>query len=128
VVPYNRDLCIKYDAHINVERVAVRNVVKYLYKYVHKGHDHATIVLESGTRHDDSEQPRNDFQRNEIQEYLNCHYVSTVESYWWIFEFSLQHQYPPVTKLQYHLLEEQLIVFDETCSILSTNVIHKKQC
>ena len=43
--PYNRDLCVKYDAHINVERVAVHSVVKYLYKYVHKDHDHATIIL-----------------------------------------------------------------------------------
>ena len=82
VVPYNRDLCVKYDAHINIERVAMCSVVKYLYKYVHKGYDRAIIVLESGTRHDDSEQPRNDFQRNEIQEYLECRYVSAVESCW----------------------------------------------
>ena len=44
LVPYNRDLCVKYDAHINVECVAVRSVIKYLYKYVHKEHDRATIV------------------------------------------------------------------------------------
>jgi len=71
VVPYNRDLCVKYDTHINVERVAMRSVAKYMYKYVHKGHDRATIVLKSGTRHDESEQPHNDFERNEIQEYLD---------------------------------------------------------
>jgi len=45
VVPYNRDLCVKYDAHINVERVAMRRVVKYLYKYVHKGHDRAPLKV-----------------------------------------------------------------------------------
>ena len=103
MVPYNRDLCVKYDAHINVECVAMRSVVKYLYKYVHKGHDGATVILESGIRHDDSEQPRNDFQRNEIQEYLDYSYVFPVDSCWLIFEFSLQHQYPLITKLQYHL-------------------------
>jgi len=91
----------------------VRSVVKYLYKYVHKGHDRATIVLKSGTRHDDSKQRRNDFQTNEIQEHLDCRYVSAVESCWRIFEFTLQHQYPSVTKLQYHLPGEQLIVFDD---------------
>ena len=60
VVPYNRDLCVQYDAHINVEHVAERDVVKYLYKYLHKGHDRTTIILESGIRHDDSEQRSND--------------------------------------------------------------------
>ena len=79
------------------------NVVKYLYKYVHKGHVCATIILESGIRHDESEQPRNGRQRNEIHEYLDHRYVSTVESCWRIFEFNLQYQYPPITKLQYHL-------------------------
>ena len=101
--PCNRDLCIKYDVHINVERVVVRSVMKYLYKYVHKGHNPATIKLESGIRHDDSEQHRNNRQRNEIWEYLDSRYVSTIESFWRIFEFGLQHQYPLITKLQYHL-------------------------
>jgi len=113
VILYNRDLCVKYDSHINVKRVAVRSVVKYLYKYVHKGHDRATIVLKSGVRHDDSDQPRNDFQRKEIQEYLDCCYVSTVELCWRIFESNLQHQCPPVIKLQYHLPREHLIAFDD---------------
>jgi len=67
VVPYNKDLCVKYDAHINVECVAERSVVKYLYNYVHKGHDRATIILESGTMHDDSEQPRNGIQKNKFR-------------------------------------------------------------
>jgi len=97
VVSYNRDLCVKYDAYINVERAVVRSVVKYLYKYVHIGHDPATIILKSGIGHDDSEQshndkqrnePRNDRQKNEIQEYLDCCYVSAVESCWRIFEFN----------------------------------------
>jgi len=46
VVPYNRDLCVKYDAHINVERCAQNKVIKYLHKYMHNGPDRATFVLE----------------------------------------------------------------------------------
>ena len=46
VVPYNRDLCVKYDTHINVERCAQKNVIKYLHKYMHKGPDRATFVIE----------------------------------------------------------------------------------
>ena len=55
VVPHNRDFGIRYYAYINVKRVSMRSVVKYLYKYVHKSHDRATIILKSGITHDDSE-------------------------------------------------------------------------
>ena len=44
-----------------------------------KGHDHVIIVLESGITLDDSEQPHNDRQRNEIQEFLYCRYVFAIE-------------------------------------------------
>ena len=45
MIPYNRDLCVKYDAHINIERIAMRSVVKYLYKYVCEGHNRATTIV-----------------------------------------------------------------------------------
>ena len=51
VILYNKYLCIKFNAHINVEFVAVRSVVKYIYKYVHKGRDDATIISEGNTTH-----------------------------------------------------------------------------
>lgn len=37
VVPYNKYLCRKYNAHINVEICTTVSSVKYLYKYVYKG-------------------------------------------------------------------------------------------
>jgi len=74
---------------MHVERTAVHSVIKYLYKYVHKGHGHATIVTEGNTTHRDSEQTWPHKEGDEIQEYLDCRYVSTVESYWQIFKFSL---------------------------------------
>jgi len=66
VVPYNRDICIKYDAHINIKRVAIRSMIKYLYKYVHKGHDRAIILIEGNATHNDNEQPQPHKERNEI--------------------------------------------------------------
>ncbi|XP_075076823.1 uncharacterized protein LOC142163436 [Nicotiana tabacum] len=47
VVPCNRDLLVKYDAHINVELCNYSRSVKYLFKYVHKGSDRATATIES---------------------------------------------------------------------------------
>ena len=39
VVPYNRALCLKYDCHMNVEDCATIRSIKYLHKYIYKGHD-----------------------------------------------------------------------------------------
>ena len=45
VVPYNPYLLYKYNAHINLEICNSVSSVKYLYKYVYKGHDKASIAL-----------------------------------------------------------------------------------
>jgi len=39
VIPYNVDLVTKYNAHINVKICSSILFIKYLYKYIYKGHD-----------------------------------------------------------------------------------------
>jgi hypothetical protein len=46
VVPYNPYLTMRYQCHINVEVCNSITVVKYLYKYVYKGHDRALVVVQ----------------------------------------------------------------------------------
>jgi hypothetical protein len=46
IVPYNLHLATKYHTHINVEICSSISTVKYLYKYVYKGLDRATTVVE----------------------------------------------------------------------------------
>ncbi|GBO19035.1 hypothetical protein AVEN_156689-1 [Araneus ventricosus] len=46
VVPYNPWLLKKFNAHINVEVFASVKSVKYLYKYVYKGHDVASVKIQ----------------------------------------------------------------------------------
>ncbi|GBM36920.1 hypothetical protein AVEN_14901-1 [Araneus ventricosus] len=55
VVPYNPWLLQKFNAHINVEVCASVKSVKYLYKYVYKGHDVASkkIQKEGALDHDE---------------------------------------------------------------------------
>jgi hypothetical protein len=53
VVPYNPYTSLRYNCHINVEIVNSIRSVKYLYKYVYKGHDRVSVRLTSvtGTGH-----------------------------------------------------------------------------
>ncbi|GBN37344.1 hypothetical protein AVEN_133031-1 [Araneus ventricosus] len=48
VVPYNPWLLKKFNAHINVEVCASVKSVKYLYKYVYKGHATASVKIQKG--------------------------------------------------------------------------------
>ncbi|XP_036345768.1 uncharacterized protein LOC118755017 [Rhagoletis pomonella] len=45
VVPYNKYLTKKYNAHINVEICSSIKSVKYLHKYIYKGYDCATVQI-----------------------------------------------------------------------------------
>jgi hypothetical protein len=44
-VPYNPLLSLRYNCHINVEVCSSVAAVKYLYKYVYKGHDRAMVEV-----------------------------------------------------------------------------------
>jgi hypothetical protein len=45
VVPYNPYLLLKYNCHINVEVAVSMQALKYLYKYITKGHDRAALSM-----------------------------------------------------------------------------------
>jgi len=45
VVPYNKDLCMKFHAHINVEICTQSMLIKYLFKYLTKGPDRIRAVI-----------------------------------------------------------------------------------
>lgn len=46
VVPYNPYLLTRYNCHLNVEICSTSKVVKYLYKYIYKGHDREAVSIE----------------------------------------------------------------------------------
>ena len=48
VVPYNKYLLKKYQAHINLEVCSSVKSVKYIFKYVYKGHDCAMMEINNG--------------------------------------------------------------------------------
>ncbi|KAG5524675.1 hypothetical protein RHGRI_031376 [Rhododendron griersonianum] len=45
VVPYNPYLLNRYNCHLNVEICSGVKAVKYLYKYIYKGHDKIVVDI-----------------------------------------------------------------------------------
>lgn len=45
VVPYNKRLCSRFNAHINVEYYGWNMMIKYLFKYVSKGMEWAKFII-----------------------------------------------------------------------------------
>jgi len=86
VVPYNPYLLLRYNCHINVEYCASVKAVKYLYKYIFKGHDRAVVSISA----DESSLTVNDKVTDEIKNYVDCRYIGAMEGAWRIFHFPLQ--------------------------------------
>ena len=113
-VPYNIELLVKFQAHINVEWCNRSRSIKYLFKYITKGPDRATLILEENLHVDSSTGVQHMTDINAVKTYLNCRYVSTIEACWRIFEFAIHHQELAVQRLSFHNEDEQPVVFEDT--------------
>ncbi|XP_075096423.1 uncharacterized protein LOC107797244 [Nicotiana tabacum] len=107
VVPHNRYLLLKYGAHINIEWCNQSRSIKYLFKYVNKGHDRVTTTFSQSVHEEDSS------AIDEIKMYYDCRYISTCEAAWRIFKFPIQHREPSVERLSFHLPNEQTVIFSD---------------
>ncbi|KEH21931.1 PIF1-like helicase [Medicago truncatula] len=103
VVPYNRQLLLKYNAHINVEWCNQSQSVKYLFKYVNKDHDRVTATFYQG----------GDACYDEIKMYYDCRYLSACEAVWRIFSFDINYREPSVERLNFYLECEEPVVFED---------------
>lgn len=86
-------------------------------KYMTKGPDRATIAIEKieDNRTDCDDNNKNDGKSNksEVDDYIACRYVSSIEACWRIFEFPIHYQKPVVMKLTFHLENQQHVCFKE---------------
>jgi hypothetical protein len=102
VIPYNPFLTRFFKAHINVEVCTTVKAVKYIHKYIYKGHDKATLQIN---------------ENDEVTRYLTCRYVGPSQASWSIFEFPTHEEYPTIMRLALHLPNQQNVVFDADTSV-----------
>ncbi|KAI3737233.1 hypothetical protein L2E82_27230 [Cichorium intybus] len=118
VVAYNKFLLKRYQAHINVEWCNQSGSIKYLFKYINKGPDRATVAVVKRNNEDDDQDVV-----DEIKEYYDCRYISACEASWRIFAYDVHYRYPSVTRLPFHLPGQQQVVYGADDDI--ENVLNK---
>jgi len=94
VVPYNPMLLLMFDCHINVEVAAHKRCFKYVYKYVFKSPDHATVCVD------------------EINAFLSGRMLSASEAAWRLLGLKLHKEFPSVFRLDVHLPDCPQVIFD----------------
>jgi len=105
VVPYNPTLLLSFNSHINVEIVSSIKSVKYLYKYIYKGHDTASIII--------GENVNKTIIHDEIQDFIEALYVGPVEACWRILNKPLQEKSHAIFRLPVHLPNEHNVIIDD---------------
>ena len=116
-MPYNRNILVKYQAHINVEWCNRSRSIKYLFKYIHKGEDRTTVLIETEEQQRETRGGKLTNRDDEIKRYLDAWYISGCEAAWRIFQFPLQYREPAVERLQFHLENEHVVVFPDSMDL-----------
>ena len=97
IVPFCPFLSAMFDCHINVECAASLGSFKYLFKYIQKGPDLASLEIND---HD------------EIKRYTEGRYISASEAAHRIYQFDVHGQVPNVVRLQIHLPGRHMVTFN----------------
>ena len=81
--------------------------MKYLFKYIYKGHDRESVAV----RESDKEDEKGNI--DEIKQYRDARWVTPPEALWRIYGFDLSKVHPPVKQLQLHLPDMHMVSFHQ---------------
>lgn len=98
VVPNNRFLLLKYDAHINVECSASISVVKYMFSYIFKGSKNSCAAITDSA--------------DEIKQFSDGRITSAAEAVWNVLRFDMHGQQPSVVRLGCNVPSDPVVNFD----------------
>ena len=89
--------------------------VKYMYKYVYKGHDMTSVALVRIPLENNNAGILHTAPRiiDEIQQYIDSRYVGASAAAWRILDFNMSGRYPSVMRLQLHEQNKQQILYRE---------------
>ena len=107
VVPYSPLLSLRYCCHINVEVCCSVESVKYLFKYIYKGHDRQMV------RTDQPQAAAAAATADEIEDFHDLRSIGASEACWRLFQFDMSSRSPAVEPLQVHLENHQVVFFEE---------------
>lgn len=91
-----------YNCHINVKVCSSIKAIKYLFKYIYKRHDRASIYLD---------EPNSNANIDEIKQYRDARWVTPLEALWRIYSFELSKISPSLKQLQLHLPNMHMVLF-----------------
>ncbi|XP_074336448.1 uncharacterized protein LOC141673594 [Apium graveolens] len=130
VVPFNRDLLVHFQCHMNLEICNNSRSLKYLFKYCLKGHDTATMCLRKTRTCTSATIPKKAPKGliNEVKYYLDGRYVCASEASWRIFAFDIHSRWPSVERLPIHLPGKKHVSFKvgDVLRDVCDNAISKK--
>ncbi len=98
VVPHNKFLLCKYNAHVNVECSASISVVQYMFSYVYKGTQTSTGSITN--------------PNDEIRQFSDGRITSAAEAIWSVLGFQSHGQSPSVQRLGCNLPNDPNVEFD----------------
>ena len=101
IVPYNPWLLLKYRTHLNVEAVTGSEAVKYLYKYIYKGSDHASAAVRAVLRDDP----------DEVSRYERLRAIGSAEAFWRMFGYEVAYNSKSVLRMYAALPGEHNLTF-----------------
>ena len=73
--------------------------MKYLYKYIHKGHDRAAVEV---------------LVHDEVRDFIDARYVGPPESCWRLLSFDMHGKSHVVERLPVHLPGRHAVLFNES--------------
>ncbi len=111
IVPYSPYLIWKYCCHINLEWVASIKAIKYIYKYIYKGHDRTTMEFRTC--------------QNEVKQYLDTRYVAQHEAFWRNMAYEMHFISPTVYRLDIHLPGMQNVTWNEDAAETMNEIIEQ---
>ncbi|GJY72869.1 hypothetical protein Tco_0477300 [Tanacetum coccineum] len=114
VVPRNKYLLLKYQEHINIEWCNRSKAIKYLFKYLNKGPDRATVVIQENVKGGQNGTSEQILEVDEIKNFQNCRFLAPCKAVWRLFSYDIHYSYPTVMQLSYHLPDQNAITMRDS--------------